>query len=262
MDYKEINRKAWNKLAEIHFDSEFYDNESFIKGRSSLNSIELDILGDLSGQRILHLQCHFGQDSISLQRMGAEVTGVDLSDVAIQKARALAEKTGADTRFICSDIYDLPNVLDEKFDWVFTSYGVIGWLPDMKKWAETVSHFLVPGGKLLLVEFHPVVWMFDDQFSKIEYGYFNHGPIIETSEGSYTDREADVSNENVSWNHGLSEVVGSLLDQKFLISQLKEYNYSPYDCFKGTEEFEKGRFRIKNMGDKLPMTYSLLAEKQ
>ncbi|MFK7786603.1 MAG: class I SAM-dependent methyltransferase, partial [Crocinitomicaceae bacterium] len=164
-DYLEKNKLSWNRRTEVHVDSEFYDNESFINGRSSLNSIELELLGDLAGKKILHLQCHFGQDTISLSRMGAEVVGIDLSDEAIRTAQKLATKTGQSTKFVCCDVYDLPNHLTEKFDIVFTSYGTIGWLPDLDKWANVVQHFLRPGGEFIFAEFHPVVWMFDDDFT-------------------------------------------------------------------------------------------------
>ncbi|MGB1000411.1 MAG: class I SAM-dependent methyltransferase, partial [Flavobacteriales bacterium] len=120
-------------------DSEFYDNENFKKTGNSLNEIELEFLTNLKGKKVLHLQCHFGQDSISISKQGAEVTGVDLSDLAIEKAQNLAKEMKVDTRFICSDVYDLPNVHNEKYDIVFSSYGTVGWLPDSNKWASVIS---------------------------------------------------------------------------------------------------------------------------
>ena len=168
-NYIEINRQSWNNRIDTHLKSEFYDLEKFIKGKNSLNSIELELLGDLSGKTILHLQCHFGQDTISLSRLGAEVTGVDLSDKAIESAKQIAKQTKSNTTFICCDIYDLPNYLDKQFDIVFASYGTIGWLPDIDKWAKIVTKFLKPNGQFVFVEFHPVVWMFDDNFEKISY---------------------------------------------------------------------------------------------
>ena len=162
-NYIEINRQSWNNRIDTHLKSEFYDLEN------SLNSIELELLGDLSGKTILHLQCHFGQDTISLSRLGAEVTGVDLSDKAIESAKQIAKQTKSNTTFICCDIYDLPNYLDKQFDIVFASYGTIGWLPDIDKWAKIVTKFLKPNGQFVFVEFHPVVWMFDDNFEKISY---------------------------------------------------------------------------------------------
>ncbi len=135
-NYLETNRKSWNAKVEPHLKSDFYFVDEFLKGRTSLNSIELELLGEIAGKSILHLQCHFGQDSISLSRLGAQVTGIDLSDTAIEAAKNLAQKAETSTEFICTDLYNLPNVLDRKFDMVFTSYGTIGWLPDLKKWAE------------------------------------------------------------------------------------------------------------------------------
>ncbi len=125
-NYIEINRQSWNNRTNTHLQSEFYDLDNFVKGKTSLNTIELDLLGDISGKTILHLQCHFGQDTISLSRLGAETTGVDLSDKAIESARQLAIETKSNATFICCDIYDLPNHLDKQFDIVYTSYGTIG----------------------------------------------------------------------------------------------------------------------------------------
>ncbi len=132
-DYIKINKQTWNNKTEVHVASDFYDNDNFLKGKSTLNSIELNLLGDLKDKKILHLQCHFGQDSLSLSRMGAKVTGVDLSNKAIEKAEELNQLLNLNAKFICCNIYDLPNYLNEKFDIVFTSYGTIGWLPDLSK---------------------------------------------------------------------------------------------------------------------------------
>jgi len=262
MDYLEKNKKSWNQRTLVHVDSDFYDNNAFIKGKSSLNSIELDLFGDVSGKKILHLQCHFGQDSISLSRLGAEVTGIDLSDEAIKTAKELAQKTGQSTRFICSDVYDLPNHLEDEFDIVFTSYGTIGWLPDLDKWANVVQHFLKKGGRFVFAEFHPVVWMYDDDFTKVAYRYFSDEPIVETQSGTYADRNADIKIEYVTWNHSLSEVFSSLINAGLTIEQFHEFDYSPYDCFARTKEVESGKFRIKVFDDKIPMVYSLLASKK
>ncbi|MDG1779756.1 MAG: class I SAM-dependent methyltransferase [Flavobacteriales bacterium] len=260
-DYKEINRQSWNNRTAVHIDSDFYNVPSFLKGATSLKSIELGMLGNIRGKRILHLQCHFGQDTISLARMGAHVTGVDLSDVAIDKARGLAKEAGVECTFIASDVYDLPAILKEDFDIVFTSYGVIGWLPDMNKWAGVIANFLRPKGQLVFVEFHPVVWMFDDDFNEIKYRYFNSGEIRESEEGTYADTEAHISQEYVMWNHGMSEVVNNLISHGMNIRQLDEYDYSPYPCFRGVVEVEKGKFRIEKMKDNIPMVYAILAEK-
>ena len=261
-NYLEINRNSWNNRTESHLKSEFYDLKGFLNGNTSLNDIELNLLGDLQGKSVLHLQCHFGQDTISLGRLGAEVTGVDLSDRAIESARQLAHETQSNVNFICCDIYDLPNHLDKQFDIVYTSYGTIGWLPDLDKWAKVVSQFLKPDGQFIFVEFHPVVWMFDDNFETVGYRYFNSGAIIETENGTYADRNAEITQSYVTWNHGLSEVMNSLIKNGLEINSLDEFDYSPYNCFNKTIEFEPKKYRIEHLDNKIPMVYSVTATKK
>ncbi|MCG2611755.1 class I SAM-dependent methyltransferase [Flavobacterium sp. SM15] len=261
-NYLEINKASWNQKTAVHVTSDFYDMERFLNGKSTLKDIELSILGDVSGKKILHLQCHFGQDTISLARLGASTTGVDLSDKAIEKATELAVQLNADAKFICSDVYDLPNYLHEKFDIVFTSYGTIGWLPDLDKWAKVISHFLKPDGKFVFAEFHPVVWMFDYDFKKVQYSYFNIETILETEEGTYADKNAPIKNQTASWNHSLSEVFSALLNNGMAIETFEEFDYSPYNCFNNTEEFEPNKFRIQHLENKIPMVYSLTAIKK
>ncbi len=261
MNYIEINRKLWNAKTDVHLKSKFYDVESFISGKSSLNPVELELLGEVKDKSILHLQCHFGMDTISLSRLGANVTGVDLSDKAIDKAKELAKQLNTDTEFIQCDVYELKNKLNKKFDIVFTSYGAIGWLPDMEKWAKIVNTFLRPGGKFIMVEFHPVIWMFAYDFSKIEFDYFNTGSIEEEISGTYTDRNAPIKNKSVSWNHNLSEVMSALIKQGLSIESFEEYDYSPYDCFQNTVEIENGKYQIRDLEGKIPMLYSIFATK-
>lgn len=261
-NYIALNKESWNSRTQAHIDSEFYDVQGFLNGKSSLNDIEIKLLGDVKGKSILHLQCHFGQDSISLSRLGATVTGVDLSDKAIENAIRIAKETDETTQFICCDIYDLPNHLKEQFDIVYTSYGTIGWLPDLDKWAAIVSHFMKPDGKFIFVEFHPVVWMFDENFEKIAYNYFNEEAIIEVTNGTYADREAPIFQEEVSWNHNLAEVFTSLINQGLKIKQFEEIDYSPYKCFNKMIEFEPKKFRIEHLENKIPMVYSIVATKK
>ncbi|RMZ58357.1 class I SAM-dependent methyltransferase [Chryseobacterium nematophagum] len=261
-NYLEINKNSWNAKVEPHLKSDFYFVDEFLKGRSSLNSIELELLGNVQNKTILHLQCHFGQDSISLSRLGAKVTGIDLSDKAINAANDLSKKCGTDTTFICSDVYQLPDLLNEKFDIVFTSYGTIGWLPDLNKWANVISHFLKPNGQFIMAEFHPVIWMFDDDFTKISYNYFNEKPIVETYTGTYADQKAPITQEYVMWNHSLSEVFQSLNSNHIQIQHFEEYDWSPYPCFKHVEEFEEGKWRISQFGNKVPLVFSLIANKK
>lgn len=261
-NYLEINKKTWNTKTDVHIASDFYDNDSFLKGKSTLNEIELKLLGDVSGKKVLHLQCHFGQDTMSFARLGAKATGVDLSDNAITKAREFNEILSLDAEFVCCDIYDLPNHLDEKFDIIFTSYGTIGWLPDLEKWANVISHFLKSGGKFVMADFHPVVWMYDNSFREIFYSYFNIEPIIETYAGTYADKDSEMETNSVGWNHPTSEVLNSLIQSRLEINCFNEYDYSPYNCFNEMEEFEKNKFRIKHLQNKIPMVFSLAATKK
>jgi len=261
-DYIEINRQSWNKRTAVHVHSDFYDQAGFLKGNTSLNDIEMDLLGDVKGKSILHLQCHFGQDTLSLARLGAEVTGVDLSDQAIDFARQTAQEIDVHADFICCDLYDLPNHLDMQFDVVFTSYGTIGWLPDLEKWAQIVSGFLKPGGQFVFVEFHPVVWMFDDNFEKVAYNYFNTGPILETETGTYADQTSNVVLDYIMWNHSMGDVINGLIQSGLELKCLEEFDYSPYNCFKKTVEIGPKKFRIEHLDSKIPMVYALKASKK
>ena len=261
-NYIEINKKSWNGRLQSHLNSDFYDVPSFIDGKSSLNKIELDLLGDIKGKSILHLQCHFGQDTISLSRLGAETVGVDFSDKSIEQAKKLAKTTDSNTRFICSDVYELPKILNEKFDIVFTSYGTISWLPDLDKWAKVISRFLKPGGKFVFAEFHPAIWMYDDDIDQIIYNYNNTEPIIEEETGTYADKNANIKAKCICWNHGIGEVVNSLVNNGLNLEVLNEYCYAPYPFVKNCEEFEPGKFRIKHFENKFPLVYSLSAMKQ
>jgi 2-polyprenyl-3-methyl-5-hydroxy-6-metoxy-1,4-benzoquinol methylase len=225
-------------------------------------------LGDVNGKRILHLQCHFGLDSLSLARRGAQhVTGVDLSDRGIDKARELAESINlaASTRFICCHIYDLQQHLscdqDELFDIVFTSYGVTTWLPDMDQWASLISRYLTSNGVFILAEFHPVICMFNEPFSSIEESYFNQKAIISECQGTYADRNAPISNRSVEWNHSLSEILQALINHGLRIDVIQEFDYSPYDCFLNSVKTEDGFYQIKGLEKKIPMVYALKATK-
>ncbi len=261
-NYININRASWNNRVDTHLKSEFYNLDGFMKGDTSLNSIELNLLGDVKGKSILHLQCHFGQDTISLGRLGAEATGVDLSCKAIASAEQIAKDTHSNARFICCDIYDLPKHLEQQFDIVFTSYGVIPWLPDLDKWAKIIVDFLKPNGQFVMAEFHPVVWMFDDQFEKIAYNYSNSGAIVESETGTYADKSSAIAQESVVWNHGLGEVISSLIKSGLEIKALEEFDYSPYNCFNNATEVEPKKYRIAHFGNKIPMVYAVVALKE
>lgn len=153
----QANRRHWDELVSIHLRSEFYDVASFVGGRSTLLSIESEEVGDVTDKTLLHLQCHFGMDTLSWARVGATVTGVDFSGEAVKAARRLADEVGLAERasFIESNIYALPDNLSGQFDVVFTSYGVLGWLPDIEGWARVAAHFVKPGGFFYIAEVHP-----------------------------------------------------------------------------------------------------------
>ncbi|NVJ49836.1 MAG: class I SAM-dependent methyltransferase [Gammaproteobacteria bacterium] len=264
MNYKSINKKLWNDRVANHMASEFYDNASFIAGRNSLNGIELELLGDVTNQSIAHLQCHFGQDSMSLARMGAKVTGIDFSDQAISQAKQLNAQLGLSAEFYCDDILALfsdPAAahLAGQFDVVFASYGVLGWHPDVAAWMSTARQLLKPGGRLVLVEFHPVLWMFDERFQQFKYSYFNRGPITEQVSNSYTDGSATEQNyQEVGWNHSFADIFAALLDQGLHVQSFTEYDYSPYPCFDNMQPCEQG-YRFTHLGGIVPMVYGLVA---
>ena len=264
-DYKhyfETNRQLWNQRTPLHRQSEFYSVPAFLEGKTSLNSIELEELGDVQGKSLLHLQCHFGQDTLSWARLGANATGIDLSDASIEEARKLNQQLGLDAKFVQSNVYDLKENLQGQFDVVFTSYGTIGWLPDLEKWAEIIFHFLKPGGTFYMVEFHPVVWMFDDDFQNIVYPYHNTiEPIVTETAHTYTDGGAHKQQKEYGWNHALSEVISSLTAKGLQLHFLHEFPYSPYNCFSHMVQGEDGYWRIEHMQNKIPLLYSLKATK-
>ncbi len=257
----EENKHSWNARTDIHQTSEMYDMTAFRAGQTSLREIELAEVGDVQGKRMLHVQCHFGQDTISWARMGAKATGTDFSDRAIEIARSLAAAESLDTRFICANTYDLPEHLDEQFDIVFTSYGVIGWLPDLKKWAEILARYVKPGGIFYMVEFHPVLWMMDDEVRKIMYSYFDKG-VIAYEESDYTDHEGKHgTTKNYAWNHSLSDVITPLIAQGLTLEFLHEFDYSPYDCFQNAVSVGEKRWQVKDYEGVFPLAYSIKLRK-
>ncbi|HOY05209.1 MAG TPA: class I SAM-dependent methyltransferase [Saprospiraceae bacterium] len=259
--YFEANRDGWNLRTEVHKSSAFYNVEAWKNGAESLNSIELGEIGDVDGKSLLHLQCHFGQDTMSWARKGATVTGCDLSDKAVGYARELAAELNIPAQFVCCNLYDLPEHLEGQFDVVFTSYGTIGWLPDLDRWAAVIAHFLKPGGFFYIADFHPVLWMLDDRMEYLKYPYHGGEVILTEQVGTYAERYSEIQYTEYGWNHSLSEIINSLIRHGLRIEFLNEFPYSPYDCFDKTVKGEDGNYRIQGLENIIPMVYSIKATK-
>ena len=268
-EFMEANLRHWDGLVPIHERSAFYDVDGFRAGASTLKSIELEGLGDVSGKSMLHLQCHFGLDTLSWARHGASVTGVDYSKRAIDLARSLGRSVGIDARFIVSDVYDLPSVLDERYDIVFTSYGVLMWLPELGPWADVVSHFLKPGGTFYIVEFHPFAYVFydgpDATGLTVHYPYFHAAePLMLEPDGtgSYADRSVPIATATYEWSHGIGDIVSSLISAGLTIEYLHEYPYSMYELLPNMTLDENGWWRLKEKESSVPLMFSIKAKKR
>lgn len=255
MDYLSINKETWDKRTKIHVDSKFYDVKAFKEGKSSLNSIELERVGDVAGKKLLHLQCHFGQDTLSWARLGAKVTGVDLSTQAIEQANELKTALDIEATFVAKDIYTFGEDNSETFDIVFTSYGVLCWLPDLNRWASTIADSLAIGGELHLVEFHT----FNDLLSG--YSYFPVSEPDVEDEGTYTENCDGTKSKVLTWAHSLSEVMNALISAGLSIEHFEEYPYSPYNCFEGLEYISGQGYQMLYKGQQVPVIYSIKARK-
>jgi len=263
--YYETNLRRWNELVGLHAESEEYDLEGFIAGKSSLHTVELEALGDVSGRSLLHLQCHFGLDTLSWARLGARVTGIDVSDSGIELARRIADRIGVDAEFVCCNVYDLPEHLEGEFDIVYTSYGVLCWLHDINEWARLVSNYLKPGGTFFIAEFHPFMWVFDYEHEselRVRYRYWpEEEPEYYESDGSYAAPDAVLENRGTyNWPHPLSEVVNALITAGLTIRELGEY---PFSVDNSQMAFmtrgEDGYSRLPSLD--LPLMYSIKATK-
>jgi len=262
--YIGMNRELWNELTPIHARSDYYDVEGFKSGKSTLRAIELEELGEVSGKSLLHLQCHFGLDTLSWARLGAKVTGVDFSDSAIALACHLSKETGIEASFVQSDIYDLPQNLSGQFDIVFTSYGVLCWLPDLGRWAEIIAIFMKSGGTFYMVADHPLNNIFesvkDSSELKIAYSYFHTLEPTKWGPGSsYADPNAKVSHPSYEWTHSLSDVLNSLISAGLRIEFVHEFPVCAFQRFPAMEQDKDGWWRLK--GDNIPLTFSLRATK-
>lgn len=264
------NRETWDRWTDLNYESDFYDVAGFIAGRSSLDPIELAGVGDVTGKRLLHLQCHFGMDTISWARLGASVTGVDFSERAIERARELADATGTDAEFVCSDVADARAHLDGEFDIVFVSYGAISWLPDLAPWAATIASVLAPGGRLFVADHHPALWVYDDTDAgaeagpddlRLKYPYFGREPICDEQTGNYADQTSDVTTVSYSWQHTFEDILGSLLDAGLRITALKEYDRIAWAWFPWMVRDEHGLWRMPDGAGDIPLMFSVSAVK-
>lgn len=257
----DVNRQTWNRKTAVHVASSFYAMDAFLAGTSSLNTYEVEALGEVSGKKLLHLQCHFGQDTLSWSRMGAKCTGVDISDVGIALSRKLNKKLHLDAEFVCCNVLDTSKFIKEKFDIIFTSYGVIGWLPDLLPWGRMIAERLKAGGTFYMVEFHPIAWMFDYTVCPVvmKYGYSQRQEIFEEYQGTYADEEAQITSREYTWNHGLGDVVNALCSAGLQIKFLREHDGSPYAIFPDLVKNPNGMFTL--IDNKYPLVFEIKATK-
>jgi len=264
--YRAANQKLWDTWTPHNVSSEFYDTEGFKSGVSTLDPVELAGFGDVDGKTLLHLQCHFGQDTLSWARLGATVTGVDFSSEAINAAQTLNSELGLGAHFVQSDIYELSSNLVGEFDCVFTSHGVLCWLQDLSGWAKVVAHFLKPGGVFYIVEAHPFVWMFDeigkDQPLEPTLPYFQGGEPLQFEEtGWYAVPESDITTTSYEWNHPLSDIVNALVEAGLIIDRLEEYPFMGWPQFDWMIETNPDQWSMPPDRPSLPLMFSLRAIK-
>jgi SAM-dependent methyltransferase len=266
--YIEANRRHWDELVDLNARSSFYDLEGFKRGNSALSDIEVRELGDVAGRTLLHLQCHFGMGSLSWARLGAHVTGVDLSEAAIILARSLSRELNVLAEFICANVYDLPKTLDRTYDIVFTSYGVVCWLPDLPAWARLIARYLRTGGTFYIVEDHPLVWMFpsgqDARELVVKHPYFPTQPLqSEEGDGYYADPDAHfVNDRRYEWQHTLSDIVNALIEAGLRVEFLHEHSVSVWRRFPFMEQDATGWWRLpERLRVSVPLTFSLRATK-
>ena len=263
------NHAIWQRWTALHVPSDFYDVEGFIADPDArpFDSIVAGLLGsDLSGQRALHLQCHFGMDTLRLVRLGAEATGLDFSSAAVEAARDLSARSGIPATFIEGNVLEPPAELPENaFDLVFTSWGVISWLPDLEPWARTIASRLAPGGVFKIAEMHPTLWIFDDEAEdpelRIKYSYFGRDALEWEERGSYAAPIDEVIGTSHSWQHTFEEIIGSLVRAGLVIEEVREFPLIAWQYTPGMVEREDGLFGLPDDMPELPLTFTLTARK-
>jgi SAM-dependent methyltransferase len=266
LSWREQNRAMWNEKTPLHLASAEYDVAGFKAGRMSLRPHELADLGDVTSKDLIHLQCHFGLDTISWARSGARVTGLDFSEPAVRAATELAREIGVEARFVLSDVYDAPAAVGHRtFDIVYTGVGALCWLPDMDRWARVVRDLLRPGGELYLFEFHPVKWMiYGGPDIAIRYDYFTPPEGYADAGGvTYADESIPpAATPTVQWNHPLGEVVTALADAGLRIEMLREIDRDVLREWEMMVPTEDGMHRMPPDRPSLPLMYVLRARRE
>ena len=259
------NRANWDSRVDIHFGSDDYGVHRFVTDPRHLSDVvafDRDKLPDLTGRTLVHLQCHIGTDTISLARLGADVTGVDFSEKAIEAARRLARDSATPAEFVLSELYDAPETLGRTFDVVYTGVGAINWLPDIRGWARVVASLLEPGGRFYIREGHPVMWALDwDDTEKLalEHNYFEGEPIMWEEETTYAGEGVVTSPRTYDWNHGMGETLTALIDAGLRIDRVEEYDFCEWQGIAQLERGPDGRYRLSDRPERLPLMWSVLA---
>jgi SAM-dependent methyltransferase len=265
-EYLRTNRQYVDLIVDIHAKSRCYDVDAFKGGACTLTRLDLQEVGDVTGKSLLHLQCHFGLDTISWARRGAKVTGVDFSEKAICLARALAAELAIPAEFICCDIYDLPSHLPAQFDIVFTSIGVLCWLPDLRRWGQVIARFLKPGGFFYIFDGHPFLQMLEcpapEAPPTIGKPYFA-GPEPERGDDaeSWDETRTKVHHTEYNWWHSLGEVINSLIEAGLRLEYLHEFGDIGAQLLPCLTQGSDGRWRYDAVPGSIPMTFSIKATK-
>jgi SAM-dependent methyltransferase len=256
-----LNRAWWDERVAIHTAGGFYDVGGFLAGRSTLRPFETAEMGSVAGATLVHLQCHFGLDTLSWAREGALVTGVDFAPRAIAAARDLARQAGLDAQFTEAGVYDAVTALEgRRFDIVYTSIGAIIWLPDINRWASTVSALLAPGGRFYLAEFHPFSVVLGDEELTITDCYFDPGPFLHDEPGSYADPDAQASHhQSVTWHHGLGTVITALARAGLRVEFLHEHPYTLRARWPFCERRPDRTYHLPAGLPRVPLLYSVKA---
>ncbi len=263
-EWREANRAHWDERVPIHASGEFYDMAGFKADQERLRPFEISEVGDVTGKELVHLQCHFGIDTLSWARRGARVVGLDFSAPAIAEARRLAAELGLDAEFVRSDVYDAPGSLGGRdFDVVYTGLGAISWLPDIRRWAGVVAALVRPGGFLYLSEFHPFPFVFgDDDLTVVDDYFQSEEPYVWDEPGTYADPDAEtVHNRTYEWNHTLGDVVSAVIEAGLDLEFLHEHDYTLYPQWPFLEKTGFGTYRMPEGTPRLPLMYSLRARK-